>query len=369
MSSMTKDQLREALVSHGVDPPPLNARKAEYIALYRAEISDLGLFSSDDEDEDDPDDAAMVKPETRKKGSTSTSSKSAQKTSASRSSTLIVDGENLADLTDDQLFRRLKDNGIQAGPINPRESSTSAKLADVMSGARAMWLRWWPSMAKVLRSSRASPKKKKNKVPNGLDQFSADEETADEQQPEVLITKSRPTSAKKLTPTSLRQRVKESTRKFYLRKLADVMSGARGDVAEVVAVNGQSPSRSSRASPKKKKNKVPNGLDQFSADEETAADEQQPEVLITKSRPTSAKKLTPTSLRQRVKDTMDETRDRFTPTPRRSIHSYKEHGDKLNKVYLQLTRAKPQEALMDRPSGEGGVPREPLDEQPSIGNV
>lgn len=49
--------------------------------------------------------------------------------------------------------------------------------------------------------------------------------------------------------------------------------------------------------------------------------------------------------------------------------SPQEHGDKLTKVYLQMTKGLPQEPVLDRPSGEGAEPREPLDEQPSIGNV
>lgn len=103
----------------------------------------------------------------------------------------------------------------------------------------------------------------------------------------------------------------ESTRKFYLRKLAEIMNGG-GDKTETeveaanasTMVNGKSPGRSS---PKKKTTKkITNGLDQFSADEETA-DEQQPEVIVSKSRAnttttsTTSKTLTPTSLRQRIK--------------------------------------------------------------------
>lgn len=74
---MTKDQLREALVAHGVDPPPVNARKAEYIAVYRAQISDLGLFSSDD-DEDEDDDEMQAKTASPKKLNSTAATKSAQ---------------------------------------------------------------------------------------------------------------------------------------------------------------------------------------------------------------------------------------------------------------------------------------------------
>ena len=51
MSHMTKDQLRDALVSHGVKSPPASAKKSEFVALYREHVSENGVFSSDDEDE------------------------------------------------------------------------------------------------------------------------------------------------------------------------------------------------------------------------------------------------------------------------------------------------------------------------------
>ena len=51
MSHMTKDQLRDALVAHGVKSPPASAKKREFIALYREHVSENGVFSSDDEDE------------------------------------------------------------------------------------------------------------------------------------------------------------------------------------------------------------------------------------------------------------------------------------------------------------------------------
>lgn len=54
MSTLTKEQLRSELVSHGVDLPSPSAKKSEYVKKYEKYVAPIasskGDFSSDDED-------------------------------------------------------------------------------------------------------------------------------------------------------------------------------------------------------------------------------------------------------------------------------------------------------------------------------
>ncbi|KAK2718210.1 hypothetical protein QYM36_005507, partial [Artemia franciscana] len=53
MSNLTKEQLKNVLINHGVSTPPSSAKKEEYIKLYdeyvAPVVSNKGEFSSDDE--------------------------------------------------------------------------------------------------------------------------------------------------------------------------------------------------------------------------------------------------------------------------------------------------------------------------------
>lgn len=54
MSSLTKEQLKNELVSHGVELPSAAAKKSEYVEKYEKYVAPIshskGDFSSDDED-------------------------------------------------------------------------------------------------------------------------------------------------------------------------------------------------------------------------------------------------------------------------------------------------------------------------------
>lgn len=54
MSSLTKEQLKNELVSHGVELPSASAKKSEYVKKYEKYVAPIvrskGDFSSDDED-------------------------------------------------------------------------------------------------------------------------------------------------------------------------------------------------------------------------------------------------------------------------------------------------------------------------------
>ena len=125
MSSLTKEQLRSALISHGVpDLPPQSAKKEEWAALYEEHVlpvaNGAGDFSSDDE--------VSLKPSPTKRASTaSKASRVSNISKASKSSkspkkavvedSMIVDGVDISALDDDELFAKLKEHGISAGPI------------------------------------------------------------------------------------------------------------------------------------------------------------------------------------------------------------------------------------------------------------
>ena len=125
MSSLTKEQMRTALISHGVpNLPPQAAKKEEWAALYEEHVlpvaNGAGDFSSDDE--------VSLKPSPTKRVSTaSKASRVSNVSKASKSSkspkkaveedSMIVDGVDISALDDDELFEKLKEHGISAGPI------------------------------------------------------------------------------------------------------------------------------------------------------------------------------------------------------------------------------------------------------------
>jgi hypothetical protein len=148
--SMTKEELRNALINHGVPSvPPLSAKKDELIALYEEHVAPLengtGDFSSDDEISLNifPTKRASTASRLTKISSTSklskASSKSPKKSAITEENSLTVDGVDVDALDDDELFKLLKENGIDVGPI---VSSTrpfyKKKLALVLKGGESM---------------------------------------------------------------------------------------------------------------------------------------------------------------------------------------------------------------------------------------
>lgn len=144
MSSLTKEELRNALVNHGVPSlPPLSAKKDELVALYEEHVAplekDTGDFSSDDEVSLNISPTKRVSTASRitKVSSTSKLSKSPKKSKevVTEENSLTVDGIDVDALDDDELFSLLKENGIDVGPI---VSSTrpfyKKKLALVLKG-------------------------------------------------------------------------------------------------------------------------------------------------------------------------------------------------------------------------------------------
>jgi len=145
MSSLTKEELRNALVNHGVSSlPPPSAKKDELIALYEEHVAPLengsGDFSSDDEVSLNISPTKRVSTASRLTKISSTSklskSNSPKKSKAvTEENSLTVGDVDVDALEDDELFKLLKENGIDVGPI---VSSTrpfyKKKLALVLKG-------------------------------------------------------------------------------------------------------------------------------------------------------------------------------------------------------------------------------------------
>jgi len=255
MASLTKDELKNALVNHGVESNFSALKKDELVALYEEFVAphDLGEFSSDDE-------AVIIsesKPKrvsNRSKASTKSASNGEKPGLTEENSLIEVD-----ELTDTQLASNLKEFGVDVGPI--------------VDSTRTLYKK---KLAILLRENEA-----KDKVDGEPEPQNGHEEP-------VIVAPIKRVSTRSRTSTK--------------------------------STNGGQAAA------------------EFSADEEVVSeeDEEQPAIVVKKSTRASVtpKKTTSASsplqsigvsLRQRFTGTPDdqERTDRFTPTPRRSIHSYK----------------------------------------------
>ncbi|XP_065576985.1 lamina-associated polypeptide 2, isoforms beta/gamma-like [Artemia franciscana] len=132
MSNHTKEQLKNVLINHGVSTPPLSAKKEEYIKLYdeyvAPVISNKGEFSSDDEpDTSNVADSGLI----RNIIQNGTDGESGQLNGSADASNTVLDS-----LDDDELYKRLKDAGINCGPITATTRQFyQRKLADFLEPA------------------------------------------------------------------------------------------------------------------------------------------------------------------------------------------------------------------------------------------
>ena len=117
MSSFTKDELRSVLTNHGIELPSSSAKKEDLVALYQEFVEPLdrskGEFSSDDEEV-----IIAGKKKTSRRASSST------KMSSDKSQIVVEEVlteengvEHLSELTDDQLADKLRQHGVDVGPI------------------------------------------------------------------------------------------------------------------------------------------------------------------------------------------------------------------------------------------------------------
>jgi len=119
---MTKEELKNALISHGAPVPPASAKKDEFVQAYEEHVAPLdaaGDFSSDEEGPKTPSKRAS----NVSKGKQSTSSRKSQG-SPRKTPVKVLDESadiemniDIGSLDDDQLFEMLKKNGVEVGPI------------------------------------------------------------------------------------------------------------------------------------------------------------------------------------------------------------------------------------------------------------
>jgi len=117
MSSLTKEELRKALISHGVELPPISAKKEELVLLYQEHVTPAddkaGDFSSDDEEVAFND----------------------NKPPKEYFSSRVESAVDISAMDDDTLFRSLKQHGVEVGPIVASTRPLyEKKLAVVMFG-------------------------------------------------------------------------------------------------------------------------------------------------------------------------------------------------------------------------------------------
>lgn len=130
MTSLTKEELRQALISHGVtDLPPASAKKDELVSLYEEHVAPTANgsadFSSDDEVDfkSSPSKRASTASRASKVSNVSKASKVSKSGSkspqkkAEAGDSLLVEEIDIDALDDDELFEKLKENGIAVGPI------------------------------------------------------------------------------------------------------------------------------------------------------------------------------------------------------------------------------------------------------------
>lgn len=182
MAQFTKDQLLERLESRGVFSDP-KSKKDELVLMYKQVFAnDPEVFSSDDEDEDEAQNGGLEQPKKRK--SVSRSSR--------RSDAVVVDEADLSELTDDEIFEKLKGFGVDVGPI--------------VASTRSLYVK---KLAALINEGGAA-KANGNGTTNGnghhhLEEYSADEDALEpvvEEEPQMEAT----VSPKKTSAASVRQR-------------------------------------------------------------------------------------------------------------------------------------------------------------------
>ena len=128
MSAFTKDELRTLLTNHGIELPAFSAKKEELISLYEQFVEPLehskGEFSSDDE-------GSLV------------DQKSIEEVVSEIGGESEAGGdhpEDLDALTDEELAARLRQHGVDVGPIVGNHLSPTIKTSFKMPLALSCFL-------------------------------------------------------------------------------------------------------------------------------------------------------------------------------------------------------------------------------------
>lgn len=130
MASLTISDLKSELINHGVELPLSSAKKEEYVQLYEKNISTGGEkakidFSSDDEEVSIPMGGKVSKKKVSRKsevtngtnGNAENNSEANEQEMLTEENSLVVGDVDVAALTDEQLSEMLKEFNVPVGPI------------------------------------------------------------------------------------------------------------------------------------------------------------------------------------------------------------------------------------------------------------
>jgi len=198
MASMTKEELKSAIINHGLSPPSSNARKEEFVEMYNEHVApvadDAGEFSSDDE--------ISISPTKRSSQKSRTSAKSPRVSKAGGASpdttvemtpsAATANGDvDVESLDDDQLRELLKENGVDVGPIvDSTRPLYKKKLANILGGGNGLL----------------------NGTSNGAEYSDVDTEEEEEDDQPAPVTTPKERSTRSKVSTSSQKSTRSSTR-------------------------------------------------------------------------------------------------------------------------------------------------------------
>jgi hypothetical protein len=116
MATLTKEQLKNELISHGIQPPVQSARKEEFVKLYEQHVAPIvsqkGDFSSDEETEVVIEEKVIDLYPFLKM-----SLLSFELQVEVSNNSLVFNGLDITTISDDDLYSQLQSFGIPVGPI------------------------------------------------------------------------------------------------------------------------------------------------------------------------------------------------------------------------------------------------------------
>ena len=135
MASLTISDLKNELVTHGVELPASSAKKEDYVFLYEKNIGDKGKieFSSDDEEVTIPVGGKVSRKRVSRKsegvnGNADSNGEAQGEAVLTEENSLVVGNINIATLTDEELATKLKEFNITVGPIVGKKNSLNPQI-------------------------------------------------------------------------------------------------------------------------------------------------------------------------------------------------------------------------------------------------
>lgn len=126
MASLTINDLKNELINHGIELPPSSSKKEDYVQLYEKNIPGGEKtkidFSSDDDEVTFPVEGKVSKKRVSRKseginGHADENGETLKQGKLTEENSLVVGEINVATLTDEQLASKLKEFNISVGPI------------------------------------------------------------------------------------------------------------------------------------------------------------------------------------------------------------------------------------------------------------